>query len=221
MSDNEAGFTIIEVVVSVVLVAIMITVITGFGLSTLSSYSINTARAELLGDARLATDIVNRDIRLSANVDEANRIDDNNAPNAPDDTLSWQSDENVLVLATPAEDTDGNILFADASNYVTEKNNHIYYVENGELRRRVLAADVAENSAVTTCPPEQASEDCPADSVFAENVATFQLRYVDRLGEETTVDNARAVEMVLELAAERFGRTIEVNQESRMVFRND
>lgn len=221
MSNDQSGFTITEVVVSVVLVAIMITVITGFGLSTLASYSINTARAELLGDARLATDIMNRDIRLSANVDEANRIDDANAPGAPDNTLSWQSGEAVLVLATAAEDGEGNILFADASNYVTEKNNLIYYVVDGELRRRVLAADVDNNSATTTCPPDQATEGCPADSVFAENVAVFQLRYVDRLGEETTLDNARAVEVVLELAAERYSRVIEVKQESRMVFRND
>ncbi len=221
MNQSDAGFTITEVIVSTVLVAGMMAIVTGFGLVTLRSYSINSARAEILGDANLAIEIINRDIRLSANVDENNRWEDSNAPNAPDNELSWETSDQVLVLATAATDNSRNIIFTDQSNYVTEKNNHIYYVADGELRRRVIASAHPDNSAVTTCPPDIATESCPADGVFAENVSFFLVDYIDRSGESTTPDNARAVEITLSLSADRFSQPIEITQNSRMVFRNE
>ena len=221
MKDDQAGFTITEVVVATVLVAGMVAIITGFGLTTLRSYSINTARAEILSDVNLAIEVINRDIRLSANVDVNNRWEDPHAPNAPDNELSWESSSDVLVLATAALDEDQNIIFADSSNYITEKNNYIYYVQDGELRRRVIASPHDDNAASSTCPPDQVTEDCRADSVFAENVTSFSVEYIDRQGESTTPDNARSAEVTLGLSAEQFSQTIEVLQESRMVFRNE
>lgn len=221
MNQSEAGFTVAEVVISTVLVAGMVAVITGFGLVTLRSYSINAARSEILSDASLAIEIINRDIRLSANVDENNRWEDENAPDAPDNELSWASSDVVLVLATAATDNNRDIIFADQSRYITEKNNHIYYIHDGELRRRVIASPHPDNSAVTTCPPAQATENCPADSVFADNVSFFLVDYINRSGESTTPDNARAVEITLGLSTDRFSQPIEITQNARMVFRNE
>lgn len=221
MKHDENGFTISEVVIATVLVAGMVAIITGFGLTTLRSYSINAARAEILSDANLAIEVINRDIRLSANVDENNRWEDPHAPAAPDNELSWESTNEVLLLATAAVDDQRNIIFTDTSNYITEKNNHIYYVQNNELRRRVLASPHEDNSALSTCPAGQSTDTCRPDSVFAENVTTFVVQYIDRLGEPTTPDNARAVEITLGLSAERFGQNIEVFQDTRMVFRNE
>ncbi len=221
MKNDQSGFTIAEVVISTVLVAGMVAVITGFGLTTLRSYSINAARAEILSDVNLALEVINRDIRLSANVDVNNRWEDSYAPNAPENELSWESSNSVLVLATAAIDEQRNIIFVDTSNYITEKNNHIYYVQNGELRRRVIASPYEGNSASSTCPPSQATETCRPDSVFAENVTSFVVQYIDRQGEVTTPENARAVEVTLGLSAERFGQNIEVLQDARMVFRNE
>ena len=221
MNNNDAGFTIVEVVISTVLVAGMVAVITGFGLATLRNYAINAARAEILSDANLAIEVINRDIRLSANVDENNRLEDQHAPGAPDNELSWESTDEVLVLATAAQDSERNVIFTDSSNYITEKNNFIYYVQNGELRRRTIASPHADNSTSTTCPPSQATEDCRADSIFAENVTTFTVDYIDRQGLSTTPDNARAVEITLGLSSEQFGQTVEVTQDTRMVFRNE
>jgi type II secretory pathway component PulJ len=221
MKHGQDGFTITEVVIATVLVAGMVAVITGFGLTTLRSYSINAARAEILSDANLAIEVINRDIRLSANVDVNNRWEDPHAPGAPDDELSWESSDDTLVLVTAALDENRDIIFSDSSRYITEKNNHIYYVQDGELRRRVIASPHEDNAVSSTCPPEQASESCRADSVFAENVTTFSVEYIDRQGEPTTPDNARSVEIVLGLSADRFGQTLEVFQETRMVFRNE
>lgn len=221
MRSNQAGFTITEVLIATVIVASIVTVITAFALTTLRSYSINSARAEILNDANLAVEVINRDIRLSAKADKNNRWDDAYAPDAPSNRFSWGSTSNTLVLAAVATDQDSDIIFTDATNYISVKNNHIYYVANGELRRRVLAADVADNSASTTCPPEQANEECRADSVFAENVTDFSVSYYDIQGEETVPDNARSIEVTLRLTQERYGQDVTIEQNSRMVFRND
>lgn len=221
MIKLQDGYSLVEVLVTTVVIAILITIIAGFSVNSFFNYSINAARANLLADTNLAIDIINSDVRLSANVDLNNRWEDANAPGAPDNELSWESTEDVLVLATAASDSDGDLLFVDASNYITEKNNHIYYVQDGQLLRRIITSSSPENGASTTCPPSVADATCPADSVFAENVQNFTVSYIDRAGNVTTPDEARAVEVSLELAAERFGRTISVSQDTRMVFRNE
>jgi prepilin-type N-terminal cleavage/methylation domain-containing protein len=109
--NRQAGFTLPEIIVALTLSSVLIGIIIGFMVNSLSQYGIANARAELLNEAQIALDIAANDIRLSANADANNRWLDDNAPGGPDDTLSWESNGNTLVLATAAEDGDGNILF--------------------------------------------------------------------------------------------------------------
>lgn len=221
MKSNQSGYSLVEALITITLVSLAIVLISAFSVNVLYNYSINSARSNLLADANLTIDIINNDIRLSAFVDENNRWLDPHAPAAPADEFSWESTEEVLILATAAQDEAGNLLFSDPLNYVTEKNNHIYYVENGSLKRRVLASPVVENVTINTCPASQATELCPADSVLAEDVQDFTVAYIDQEGLPTTPDNARSVEVVLRLAADRFNQTISVSESTRMVFRNE
>ncbi|MCA9330829.1 hypothetical protein KC957_02170, partial [Candidatus Saccharibacteria bacterium] len=137
-------------------------------------------------------------------------------------TFSWTSNSSTLVLATAAENSAGDILFSDASNYVSHKNNSVYFVSSGKLYKRVLAApNVTGNTAVTTCPAAAATSSCPADRLLLQNVEAFTVKYYDEQNQEVTPDNARSVELYVKLKVNRYPNSVLAEYKTRMVFRND
>ncbi len=215
---KQAGFTITELLVVIVVSTVLLTAVSSFFMSMLENYSVNDARANVQAEVHEALDKLTDDIRLSASADQQNRYQDNNAPGAPADLLSWQSGANVVVLATAAEDTSGNIIFDDPARYLSYKNNVIYFVLNGTLYRRVLAAPVANNKEVTTCPAGQSG--CKADQALLSHVTSFSLRYLDELDAEVVPDEARSVEARLTVTTTISGSSVSVDYVTRMVFRN-
>lgn len=215
---QESGYTLVEVTIALVVTGVLIFSILNFTTNTLVQYSETEARSSLLSEAQTALDIANNDIRLSASADQNNRWEDDNAPG---DVYGWESDGNTLVLATAAEDGNGEILFADPSEYISEKNNIVYFVDNGSLYKRVIAAPVSGNSATTTCPAAEATAGCPADKELLDDVNSFSVDYLDDAGNEVAPTSARSVELNLELYTEEFSKPISVNYTTGMVFRND
>lgn len=219
---DQSGYTLVELVIAAVVSGIILVGIMTFLVNSLVNNSVRSARADLLREAQLSLDVMVKDIRLSANVDEINRWMDVNSPNAEATSgLGWKSDTDTLILATAAEDTSRNILFQDATHYITEKNNIIYYVDNGTLYKRTLAAPVAGNAAITSCPPAIADDDCPADRLSVANVSSLSFRYFDSNDNEVPPANARSVEATLGLRTEKFGREVDVTYTTRTVFRNE
>lgn len=211
-----------ELVVATVVACILLLGIMSFLVTTLVNNTVRVARADLLREAQLALDVMVKDIRLSANVDENNRIEDDNSPDAVATSgLGWESDDDTLVLATAVEDGDGNIVFQDVTHYITEKNNIIYYVDGNILYKRTLASSATGNSATTTCPPDEADEDCPADRLSVGNVESLTFKYFDAVDAEVEPNQARSVEATLVLRTQRYGREIEVTYSTRTVFRNE
>lgn len=220
---NQHGYTLIELLVATVVTSILLLGIMTFLVNTMVNNSVRNARADLLREAQLSLDVMTKDIRLSANVDENNRWEDQYSPNASTTNgLGWESDADTLILATAAEDDDGNILFQDETHYITEKNNIIYYLEDDTLYKRTLAAEVDGNSSRNTCPEAEATEDCPADRLAVTDVSELTFRYFDASNQEVSnpVD-ARSVEVTLSLQRRKFGRDIDVTYTTRTVFRNE
>lgn len=217
--DNH-GFTLVETAISITLSGLLIAIIIAFMLNGLTRYGIANARSELLNDAQSALDVTTTDIRLSANADANNRWDDTNSPGAPSDTLSWESSSSILVLATAAQDTSGNIIFSDASKYISAKNNIIYFVSDRKLYKRVLAAPVTGNSTKTTCPSASATTSCPADKLLISNVDTFTVKYFDSQNVEVSADTARSVELYIKLKVVRYPQSVFAEYKTRMAFRN-
>lgn len=216
------GFTLPEVIVALTMAGILVAIVLGFMVNSLTQYSITGARAELLNEAQIALDIAANDIRLSANADANNRWDDPNAPGAPSNQLSWVSDGDTLVLATAAENSSGNILFSDAANYISHKNNSIYFISGDKLYKRVLAApNVTGNTAVTTCPANLATSACPADKLLLRNVDLFSVKYYNEQNQEVAPDDARSVELYVKLKVIRYPESVLAEYKTRMVFRND
>lgn len=215
---TNQGFTIVEAIIGITMTVILLMIIMNFMANYFQQHTINTVKANMLADSQQTLDTIGEDIRLSAAADEQNRWPDVNAPN-PANQYSWQSNEATLVLATAAEDEAGNIIFADAAQYISEKNNNIYFVNDGRLYKRTLASPAEGNRARTTCPV--AVEECPADQLLAEHVQTFSIRYLSATEDEVTPSDARAAELHLVLSKTQFGKDITAEYTTRMVFRND
>ncbi len=217
---SQRGFTLVETMITLVMTGVMATSIIVFMVSGLRTYGKATSKAYLISQAQSGVERISGDILIAANADDNNRIEDNYSPGAPVNLLSWQSDADTLILATAAEDTSRNILFADASQYITQKNNIIYYLDGKVLRKRVLAADVVGNRAITTCPASVATSSCPSDRVVLENVSSFVVTYRNHLNQNVVPEDARSVEVAITLDDKKYATTT-VNYKTRTVFRNE
>jgi prepilin-type N-terminal cleavage/methylation domain-containing protein len=218
--SDQRGYTLLEVMVATMVTGMLVVIIMTFMINTVVNSTVDSARADLLREAQLTLDTIGREIRLSSNADEENRWEDANAPDAPANELSWESDEDTLVLATAAMDSNHDILFSDPLHYVSHKNNNIYFVSEGILYKRTLADPVVTNSTETTCPPSTA-DSCPDDRALVDTVLDFTVRYYNNENEEVSPADARSVELTIELQKERYGRTIDAEFSTRTVFRNE
>jgi len=218
---NKSGFTLVELMTSITLIGIISTFVVAFGVNGLANYNYSYNRSVLLDQAHLGVRNVSEAILQSASADNNNRVEDQNGPGAPGNLFGWQSDGDTLVLATAAENTEGDILFEDESHYISYKNNLIYFLDEGDLKRRVLAADVPGNKAVTTCPEAAASASCPQDTTILEDVDSFSVTYYDSQNQEVAPNSARSVELAISLSKEVQNRNISAEYSTRTVFRND
>lgn len=215
------GFTLVELMIVMSVTAIMTMVVMNFMADNLVASTVENARADLLHEEQSALDLATYDIRLSAAADDNNRWQDNYAPGAPGNLYSWSSNSSTLILATAAQDIHNNILFADANNYITNKDNYIYFVKNGTLYKRILPAPVANNSALQTCPKASATSSCPPDKELLHNVTTFTVKYYDGQNNQVTPSDARSIELTVALQTKKYGHVISANYTTRTVFRND
>jgi len=220
LSLNESGLTLVELGVALTVTAFLVTIIVSFSVAKLRQGSLQTEQNVLLSNAETGLNVVANDVRLATRADANNRWQDQNAPSAPTNLLSWTSSSSTLVLATAAQDAHHNILFDDAHDYITTKNNIIYYVKNRSLYKRILAAPVANNAALTTCPTGSASASCPADKRILDNVSSFTVQYYDGSNTQVTPTNARSIQLSVQLAIAKYGENKTVNYTTRMVFRN-
>lgn len=217
-ANKQAGFTLVETAISLVVTSVVVGVLISFVLDNMVTYSVTSTRAALLNQAHLGLRVFNEAV-LPAVADQNNRIADSNGPGAPGNLFGWTSDADTLVLATAAENSSGNILFQDAANYVSHKNNVIFYLSNGKVKVRTLAANVAGNKAKTSCPI--ASGSCPADRTILENVTGFNVKYYNDQNQEVVPDEARSVEVAVTLSEKKFKNNVKVDYTTRTVFRND
>lgn len=220
LRTNQAGLTIVELLIALTLTAAVFAVIISFSVDKLAQNAEQNIKYTLLSNAEAGLNRVANDIRLATSADENNRWQDPHAPGAPSDPLSWQSNTSTLVLAVAAIDGNNNVIFDDAHDYVSAKNNVIYYVSNGTLYRRTLAAPNSGNIAVTTCPPASATSSCPADRDVLDNVSSFSLTYYGSDGTTTAPTSAHSVQLSVTVLQHKYNHDISAQYTTRMVFRN-
>lgn len=218
---DQSGFTLVESVIALTVTSMLIFVVVNFMVNSIAQYSTVNARSRLLNEAQIALDIIGDDIRLSANADENNRWPDANAPIAPDNLFSWTSSPSTLILATAAEDVNGDIIFSDQAEYISLKDNNVYFVRDRKLYKRTLAADGISNTSVTTCPANETTANCPTDKQLLAGVDSFNLKYFNEKGEQVTPTDARSVEMYVKISEDQYRQPVSAEYTTRMVFRND
>lgn len=214
---RQAGFTLVELLVVLIVIGILSLTLANFVVTWLQASSASQERTALLTDAENALDSVNADIRLSGSVDDTNRWAD---ANAPGNSYGWQSGSQTLVLAKIAVDSSNNVIFSDQANYITQKDDEVYYLSGTTLYRRTLASDSSNDAAVTTCPPASATKTCPADTTVATGVSSWSVAYYDLNNNVVTPSDARSVQISITLKAQVNSQTVSTSYTSRMVFRN-
>lgn len=218
--NDQGGFTIVELITVIVVLVIVSAAVVAFSVNNTIEAARVSTRADLLTNAQIGLDRMANDIRLSSKADDNNRWADSNSPTSPSNNYGWQSSSSTLILATSAQTSNGTILFDDKADYITTKNNYIYYLSGGTLYKRILAAPVTGNSAVTTCPASLATASCPADKVVLTNVNSLSIQYFDNLNQQVDPASARSIQLTVQLGSTSFGQAITANYTTRMVFRN-
>lgn len=221
MRRSQDGFTMVELLVAISVTTVMMIVLGSYMMRNIQTSSLETAQAAIQHEIQVTLDKVATDVRLSANADDDNRNPDTNGPGGPGNQYGWTSTSSVLVLATAATNTSNAIIFSDPANYVTTKNNIIYFVSGGTLYKRVLAAGVANNSAKTTCPAAAATLSCPADKKLLNHVTAFNVTYLDGDNNSVPPTSARSIELSVTASRTQYKKTQSASYTTRMVFRND
>lgn len=221
LSNDQSGLTIVELLVALVITAFLTTLLIGFSVDKLEQGTLQNTKYQLLTNAETGLDTISNDIRVANSALDNNTYQDPYSPSAPTNQLSWASNSNTIVLATAAENSSGNIIFSDPTDYVSEKNNIIYYLSGTTLYRRVLAGPVANNAAITTCPPAHATASCPADSDILDNVSSFSVQYYNLQNQQVDPASARSIQLSVTLNVKKYSQNITTNYTTRMVFRND
>lgn len=218
---NESGLTLIELGIALTITAILATIIVGFSIDKLEQSTIQSVQYQLLTNAETGLDTIANDVRIANAADDNNRYDDPNSPGAPGNELSWASGSNTVVLAVATHDSNNNILWEDAHDYISDKNNIIYYLSGGSIYRRTLADAVSGNTAKTTCPSASASASCPADGDILDNVSSFSIEYFNEQNQQVDPASSRSIQLSVTLLEHKFGQDITASYTTRMVFRND
>ena len=216
LKNSHSGFTLIELLIVMLVMGVLSLMLANFIASWLQASGLEQARANLLSNAENALGTVTNDIMLSGSVDQTNRWPDANAP-----ANGWQSNSQTLILAKVATDSSGNPIFLDTSNYITQKDDEIYFLNGTTLYRRTLKSDSTNDAAVTTCPQSDATSTCPPDTVIATGVTNWSVGYYDANNDSVTPANARSIQLSITLTEPYGGQSVSASYSTRMVFRND
>ena len=215
---SSDGFTLVELLVVTIIIGIIGLSLANFIATWLQEATYSQARSNLLSTAEGAMDKITADIRLSGDADDNNRWPDTYGPSGQ---YSWASGSKVLVLAKVAEDSSSNIIYTDPAQYITQKDNEVYYLSGTTLYRRTLKSTSPNDAATTTCPAANASSTCPADTIIATGVTSLSFSYYDLNGATATPSSARSVQVAITLSQTSGAKTISANYSTRMVFRNE
>jgi hypothetical protein len=202
--SSQQGFTVPELVVTVILSGLFISLVTYFGISYWRYALLQESDLDTFVTRLNAGDYLREAVGGSSGMLNQNSIVDTNA-HVPDTSGAgsqyWQpihavpstisvgstgSFTALMYFRRPAQSTNGSFIMNGTQPYHDE---YVLYLDGTtkELRVRTLANSAATgNSRVTTCPPSSATISCPADKVVAKDLASVATRFFSRSG--NTVD---------------------------------
>lgn len=216
--NQQAGFTLVELVLSITIMTLMMTAIIGVSTYYFAQITRNAVMTDMTVDSQNLLRTTVENLRDGAGVRQTNTISD---PNAPAGGWTTSNTNFIIVLAVPATDSSHNyIIDPDTGN---PYNNELVYFKSGStLMERVLANPAATgNTLQTTCPTSLATDSCRPDKFLTENVDSMVFTLYDQ--DNALTSNpllARSVKIDLNLSKHTFGGIVSFANSIRVTLRN-
>lgn len=215
---NQAGVTIVELMMSVAIAAALTTALFAVSLNFFGDTLRSQMTSEMAVNSHFMLRAVVEDLRIGSNIGTNSVLTDANAP-----TGGWTTSDtnNVLIINLPAVTTDNNIIYnSDTGDpYLNE---YIYFLDGMTLNKRLLKnPDAVGNSIKTTCPPSQSSSTCPSDRKYSTYVSSFTFEFYDE-NDAVTADPALARSVKVDLTTSRtvFGTPVRFSNSILTKLRN-
>jgi type II secretory pathway pseudopilin PulG len=204
LTDEESGFTLVELVVAMGLTLVVTTVVLNYAIDFWGNAATLQNDSASFIDRNNAGDRVRDALNVATGLILQNSLADANPmkPDPSDGTGQYWlpihaiPGNTVLPAAggytplfyfqAPATDSGKNLILNGTNPY---ENEFIMYLDGTtkQILMRSLANSGASGNAVqTSCPAAAVTASCPADKVIANNVASVDMRYFSRSG--NTID---------------------------------
>lgn len=223
---HPTGLTLLEMLISVAIASILVLILLQVILTSYANWRRESTKTKLQTNTKIAVETVAQVIRAAKSVEANNSQPDPNAP-VVGNQYSWTGATGsgaTLILAVPAQDATGNIIYIDGTHTSLYTNNIIFYLDpvSKILYRRTIANQTAPgNIAVTTCPPALANASCPADTKVVEDVANLTTTYLDANGAVVnSPSGTEAVQYDLSQTRVVAGKTYQSNYGTTATMRN-
>jgi prepilin-type N-terminal cleavage/methylation domain-containing protein len=215
---DDHGFTIVELLVSTAIAAIISVTMLTLGLYFFGNVMQSQATAQMALDSQLILTQLVEDIRLSDGISATNQLTDVNAPPG-----GWVTNDpsNIIIIETPAVDSSRSIIFDTSTGY-PYRNEQIYFASGTALHKRTLKnSNAIGNTATTTCPEASASPSCPADKKYTDYMNNLTFTFYDVNNVQTTDPAlARSVNLTVNMSRRVYGKTITLSNSTRTTLRN-
>lgn len=194
---GERGFTITELLIVIVATGVLSGLLFTFTFNFWKASYSQQSSLDTLSTRLNAGDILRSLVSSSTGMIVQTSIPEDNvlAPDADEpkyweeihaipDTISANDGEITPLVYFKRMSFDGNreIIFNGTAPYEDE---YILYINGSErvlYLRSIANPDASGNTLKTSCPPDSATDTCPADRVIAENIASVDMRYFSRTG---------------------------------------
>jgi hypothetical protein len=139
-------------------------------------------------------------------------------------TGGWTTSDpaNILIVTQPVVDSSDDFIYDTATGYPYQ-NEIVYFGDNSEnvMYRRLLANSGATgNASTSTCPATVSG--CPPDTTLVENLDNLLFEFYDNNNDVTTIpEDARSVEITVNLKKQVYGRDLTVTNTARVTLRNE
>jgi len=217
-SKRQAGFTLVEVMVVVSVMAIVGVVFLGLVSNYFVVITRNNELSEMTVNSQNLLRTTVENIRYGDGVRQTNQIVDAHAPSG-----GWNTNNTsfVIIIAVPALDNTRAYIInpSTGSPYMNEL---VYYKSGLTLMERKLAnPDAVGNRLQTSCPASSASSSCPADTELASYVRSMLFTLYDQNAAVTNVPaDARSVKITLTTERNAPGQPLNLTTTTQVTLRN-
>jgi prepilin-type N-terminal cleavage/methylation domain-containing protein len=215
---RQAGFTLVEIMIVVSVLALIAVVFLGMATSYFVVINRNNHLQEMtVGSQNLIRSTV-ESIRYGDGIRQTNQITD---PNAPAGGWNTSNSSFVIIIPVPALASDRSYII-DPDTGSPYMNELVYYRNGSTLMKRTLAnPDATGNNLHTSCPSSIASASCPADVTLAQYVKSMTFTLYDQNAVQTATPSlARSVKVTLAMQRNAPGSPLNLTTSIRVTLRN-